>query len=48
LKEILVPSGEMQSLIAVLVGTLARAAGFQGRAEATWELMSDGRAGCTS
>lgn len=48
LKQILVPSGETQPLITVLVATLARAADFQGRAEATWELMSDVRAGCTS
>lgn len=43
LKEIAVPSGEMQTLFALLVATLARAAHHQGRAFATFRLFSDER-----
>ena len=42
-KEIAVPSGEMQTLAALLLETLARAAHHQGRAYATFRLFSDGR-----
>ena len=43
LKEIAVPSGEMQMLFALLLETLARAAHHQGRAFATFRLFSDRR-----
>ena len=43
LKQVLVPSGETQPLITLLVATIVRAADFQGRALATLELMSDVR-----
>ncbi|HEX8129512.1 MAG TPA: hypothetical protein VF527_10455 [Pyrinomonadaceae bacterium] len=43
LKQIAVPSGEMQTLFALLSGTLARAAHHQGRAFATFRLFSDER-----
>ncbi|HEX8072442.1 MAG TPA: hypothetical protein VF546_21020 [Pyrinomonadaceae bacterium] len=43
LKEIAVPSGDMQTLGALLVATLARAAHHQGRAFATFRLFSDER-----
>ena len=43
LKEIAVPSGEMRTLFALLVETLARAAHHQGRAFATFRLFSDER-----
>lgn len=42
-KEIAVPSGEMQTLSALLLETLARAAHHQGRAFATFRLFSDER-----
>ncbi len=42
-KEIAVPSGETQTLFALLVETLARAAHHQGRAFATFRLFSDER-----
>lgn len=41
LKEIAMPSGEMQTLFALLVETLMRAAHHQGRAYATFKLFSD-------
>lgn len=40
-KEIALPSGEMQTLFALLVETLARAAHYQGRAFASFRLFSD-------
>jgi hypothetical protein len=40
-REIAVPSGEMQTLAALLVETLARAAHHQGRAFAIFRLISD-------
>jgi hypothetical protein len=43
LKEIAVPSGAMQTLCALLVETLARAAHHQGRAFATFRLFSEAR-----
>jgi hypothetical protein len=43
LKEIAVPSGKMQTLFALLIETLARAAHRQGRAFATFRLFSDAR-----
>ena len=43
LKEIAVPSGEMQTLGALLLVTLTRAARHQGRADATFHLFSDER-----
>ncbi|HEX5707618.1 MAG TPA: hypothetical protein VFX96_10005 [Pyrinomonadaceae bacterium] len=43
-KEIAVPSGEMRTLAALIVETLARAAHHQGRAYATFRLFSDERA----
>ncbi|HEX8632704.1 MAG TPA: hypothetical protein VF703_00980 [Pyrinomonadaceae bacterium] len=43
LKEIAVPSGEMQTLCALLCETLARAAHHQGRAFAAFRLFSDER-----
>jgi hypothetical protein len=43
LKEIAVPSGEMQTLSALLIETLVRAAHHQGRAFATFRLFSDAR-----
>jgi hypothetical protein len=43
LKEIAVPSGEMQTLFALLIETLARAAHRQGRAFATFRLFSEAR-----
>ncbi|HKP72347.1 MAG TPA: hypothetical protein VJT82_05380 [Pyrinomonadaceae bacterium] len=43
LREIAVPSGEMQTLFAVLSETLVRAADHQGRAFATFRLFSDAR-----
>ncbi len=42
-KEIAVPSGEMRTLAALLLETLARAAHQQGRAYATFRLFSDER-----
>ena len=42
-KEIAVPSGEAQTLFALLVETLTRAAHHQGRAFATFRLFSDER-----
>jgi len=42
-KEIAVPSGETQTLFALLVETLARAAHHQGRAFAMFRLFSDER-----
>jgi hypothetical protein len=42
-KEIAVPSGEMRTLAALLLETLARAAHHQGRAYATFRLFSDER-----
>jgi hypothetical protein len=42
-KEIVVPAGEMRTLAALLLETLARAAHHQGRAYATFRLFSDGR-----
>jgi DNA-binding IclR family transcriptional regulator len=42
-KEIAVPPGEMQTLAALLLGTLTRAAHHQGRAYATFRLFSDER-----
>ena len=42
-KEIIVPSGEMRPLAALLLETLARAAHHQGRAYATFRLFSDER-----
>lgn len=42
-KEIAVPSGEMRTLAALLLDSLARAAHHQGRAYATFRLFSDGR-----
>lgn len=42
-KEIAVPTGEMQTLFALLCGTLTRAAHHQGRAFATFRLFSDER-----
>lgn len=43
LKEIAVPSGEPQTLLALLIDTLVRAAHHQGRAFATFRLFSDER-----
>jgi len=43
LKEIIMPSGEMRSLCALLTGTLVRAAHHQGRAFATFQLFSNER-----
>src|SRR2546429_7947322 len=43
LKEIAVPSGAMQTLCALLVETLVRAAHHQGRAFATFRLFSEAR-----
>ena len=43
LKEIAVPSGAMQTLCALLLETLERAAHYQGRAFATFRLFSDAR-----
>ena len=43
LKEIAVPSGAMQTLGALLLATLTRAARHQGRADATFRLCSDER-----
>jgi len=40
-KEIALPSGEMQTLCALLLETLRRAAHYQGRAFATFRLFSD-------
>lgn len=40
-KEVVVPSGEMQTLGSLLVETLERAAHHQGRAYATFRLFSD-------
>jgi len=40
-KEIALPSGEKQILCALLMGTLLRAAHYQGRAFATFRLFSD-------
>lgn len=40
-KEIALPSGEMQTLCALLLETLARAAHYQGRAFASFALFSD-------
>lgn len=42
-KEIAVPSGEMRTLFALAVETLARAAHYQGQAYATLRLYSDAR-----
>lgn len=42
-KEIVLPSGEMQTLCALLLETLARAAHHQGRAFASFRLFSDQR-----
>ena len=42
-REIATPSGEMRTLIALLLETLARAAHHQGRAYATFRLFSDER-----
>jgi hypothetical protein len=42
-KEFAHPSGEMQTLFALLLDTLARAAHHQGRAFATFRLFSDAR-----
>jgi hypothetical protein len=42
-QEIAVPSGEMRTLAALLLDTLARAAHHQGRAYATFRLFSDER-----
>ena len=42
-KEIITPSGESRTLVALLVATLARAAHRQGRAYATFRLFSDKR-----
>jgi hypothetical protein len=42
-KEIAVPSGEMRTLFALTVETLARAAHHEGRAYATFQLFSDVR-----
>src|SRR2546421_7356632 len=43
LKEIAVPSGAMQTLCALLIETLERAAHYQGRAFATFRLFSEAR-----
>jgi len=43
LQEINMPSGEMQTLFALLTGTLVRAAHHQGRAFATFQLFSSER-----
>ncbi|HEX8651811.1 MAG TPA: hypothetical protein VF708_13310 [Pyrinomonadaceae bacterium] len=43
LREIKVPSGEMQPLCRLLLETLTRAADHQGRAVATFRLFSDAR-----
>ena len=43
LKQVAVPSGEMQTLFGLLSVTLARAAHHQGRAFATFRLFSDER-----
>ncbi len=43
LQEIIMPSGEMRSLIALLTETLVRAAHHQGRAFATFQLFSNER-----
>ena len=43
LKELAVPSGEMQTLFALLTETLIRAAHYQGRAFATFQLFSNER-----
>ncbi|HEY0079353.1 MAG TPA: hypothetical protein VGB73_12120 [Pyrinomonadaceae bacterium] len=40
-KEIALPSGEMQTLFALLIDTLTRAAHHEGRAFATFRLFSD-------
>ena len=42
-KEIALPSGETQTLFALLIETLARAAHHQGQAFATFRIFSDGR-----
>lgn len=42
-KEIAVPSGERQTLFALLAATLTRAAHYQGRAYAVFRLFSDER-----
>jgi hypothetical protein len=42
-KEVALPSGETEPLLALLVDTLARAAHHQGRAFATFRLFSDNR-----
>ena len=42
-KEIAAPAGEMRTLLALAVETLARAAHHQGRAYATFRLFSDAR-----
>ena len=42
-KEIAAPAGEMRTLLALAVETLARAAHHQGRAFATFRLFSDAR-----
>ncbi|HYO64068.1 MAG TPA: hypothetical protein VER08_10590 [Pyrinomonadaceae bacterium] len=43
LKELAVPSGEMRTLLSLLLDTLARAAHHQGRAFATFRIFSDDR-----
>lgn len=43
MKEIMLPSGEKQTLFALLTETLARAAHYEGRAFATFRLFSDAR-----
>jgi len=43
LKEIIMPTGEMRSLGALLIETLMRAAHYQGRAFATFQLFSNQR-----
>ena len=43
LQEIIMPSGEMRTLCALLTGTLVRAAHHQGRAFATFQLFSNER-----
>lgn len=43
LKELVVPSGERQTICALLLDTLARAVHHQGRAFATFRLFSDDR-----
>jgi len=42
-KEIITPTGEPRTLVALLIATLARAAHHQGRAHATFRLFSDKR-----